>query len=149
MKEFNASHILVESEEEAQAVIEELEGGADFAALAKEKSTGPSGANGGSLGWFGPGMMVEEFETAVAEMEPGEVSDPVQTQFGWHVVKLNETRLPEAPEMSEVRGTLESEIWEERLREEIAAVVDAAEVERSDVSGIDPSVLKDTSLITE
>ncbi|MDF0601629.1 peptidylprolyl isomerase [Psychromarinibacter sp. C21-152] len=149
VKEFNASHILVESEEAAQAVIEELEGGADFAAVAKEKSTGPSGANGGSLGWFGPGQMVPEFEEAVVTLEPGEISAPVQTQFGWHVVKLNETRLPEAPELAEVRGTLETELWEQKLRAEINEIVEAAEIDRADVSEIDPAVLKDLSLITE
>lgn len=147
VKEFNASHILVETEEEALALIEELEGGADFAELAKAKSTGPSGPNGGTLGWFGPGMMVKPFEDAVVTMEPGDVSEPVETQFGWHVVKLNETRLPEAPALDEVRGTLESELWEAKLREEIAAIVDGAEIERPDVSDIDPAVLKDMSLI--
>ncbi|HFQ15592.1 MAG TPA: peptidylprolyl isomerase, partial [Rhodobacteraceae bacterium] len=82
--EYNASHILVETEEEAKAIIGELENGADFAELAKEKSTGPSGPNGGALGWFSEGMMVAPFEAAVIGLEPGQVSPaPVQTQFGW------------------------------------------------------------------
>ena len=101
--EFNASHILVETEEEALALIAELEDGADFAALAAERSTGPSGPNGGSLGWFGPGAMVAPFEAAVSEMEAGGISAPVQTQFGWHVIKLNETRDAEAPSLGDVR----------------------------------------------
>ena len=87
--EYSAAHILVETEEKASALIAELEAGADFAALAQEHSTGPSGPNGGSLGWFSDGMMVEPFQNAVAAMEPGSVSAPVQTQFGWHVIKLN------------------------------------------------------------
>ncbi|WP_425051107.1 peptidylprolyl isomerase [Psychromarinibacter sp. S121] len=149
VKEFNASHILVATEEEAQALIEELDGGADFAELAKEKSTGPTGPNGGNLGWFGAGMMVPEFEQAVMALEDGAVSEPVQTQFGWHVIKLNETRLPEAPALDEVRDTIEAELWETRLRDEIAGLVDATEIDRPDLSGIDPAVLKDTSLITE
>jgi peptidyl-prolyl cis-trans isomerase C len=90
--EFNAAHILVETEEAAAALVEQARGGADFATLARENSTGPSGPNGGDLGWFGPGMMVAPFEEAVLALEVGAVSDPVQTQFGWHVIKLNETR---------------------------------------------------------
>ena len=76
LPEFNASHILVETEEEAQAIVEMLEGGADFAETAKEKSTGPSGPNGGQLGWFGLGAMVPEFEKAVTELEDGAISGP-------------------------------------------------------------------------
>lgn len=86
--EFNASHILVESEDEAKTIKTQLDDGADFAELAKEKSTGPSGPNGGALGWFGKGQMVPEFENAVVALEKGQVSDPVQTQFGWHVLTL-------------------------------------------------------------
>ena len=86
--EFNASHILVETEDEAKALIVALDGGADFAELAKEKSTGPSGTSGGELGWFGLGMMVAPFENAVLEMEVGQISAPVQTQFGWHLVEV-------------------------------------------------------------
>jgi peptidyl-prolyl cis-trans isomerase C len=148
--EFNASHILVETREEAEAVIEELEGGADFAELAKDKSTGPSGPNGGSLGWFSAGMMVKPFEDAVLALEAGDVSEePVETQFGWHVIKLNETRTPEAPTLEEERPALESAVWEEKLRAEIAAVVEEAEVARPDTADIDPAVLKNLSLIAE
>ncbi|MAW08270.1 MAG: peptidylprolyl isomerase, partial [Halobacteriovoraceae bacterium] len=96
--EFNASHILVETEEEAKEIKGELDAGADFAALAQESSIGPSGPNGGSLGWFGNGRMVPEFEAAVAAMRAGDVSQPVKTQFGWHVIKLNERRKLEAPD---------------------------------------------------
>lgn len=101
--EFDASHILVETEEEAQAIVAELRGGADFADMARAKSTGPSGPRGGALGWFGKGAMVPEFEAAVVAMEPGTVSDPVQTQFGWHVIRLNDTRVKSAPPLDEVR----------------------------------------------
>ena len=82
LQEYNASHILVETEAEAQALVAELAAGADFAELAREHSTGPSGPSGGQLGWFGPGRMVPEFETAVVGLEVGGVSAPVQTQFG-------------------------------------------------------------------
>lgn len=149
VKEFNASHILVGTQEEAQAIIDELEGGADFAELAKEKSTGPSSTSGGSLGWFAPGTMVPAFEEVAMAMEVGAVSEPVETQFGWHVIKLNETRLPEAPALDDVRADLQQAVWEEKLREEIAALVDSAEIERPDLSAIDPAVIGDASLLED
>lgn len=141
-KEFNASHILVETKEEADAIKAELDGGADFAELAKEKSTGPSGPGGGSLGWFGPGMMVPEFEEAVAGMEAGGVSEPVETQFGWHVIKLNETRTGEAPVLEDVREELETQVRQTKVQEAIESLTEAAEVDRSAAEGIDPTVLK-------
>ena len=141
-KEFNASHILVETKEEADAIKAELDGGADFAEVAKEKSTGPSGPGGGSLGWFGPGMMVPEFEEAVAGMEAGGVSEPVETQFGWHVIKLNETRTGEAPALEDVREELETQVRQTKVQEAIESLTEAAEVDRSAAEGIDPTVLK-------
>lgn len=106
-EEFNASHILVETEEEAITIAADVRAGADFADTAREKSTGPSGPSGGSLGWFGQGAMVAPFEAAVMAMEAGDVSDPVQTQFGWHVIKLNEVREIPVPPLSEVLGEVE------------------------------------------
>ena len=73
-------------------------------------STGPSGPSGGELGWFGPGMMVPPFEEAVMAMEVGAVSEPVETQFGWHVITLNDTRSQAAPPLDEVREELAEEI---------------------------------------
>ena len=144
--EFSAAHILVTSEEEAQTIKEELEGGADFAALAKEKSTGPSGPNGGDLGWFGPGMMVQPFEEAVLALKPGEISDPVETQFGWHVIKLNETRNAEAPALDDVREDLSGELRGNAIEAKVNELTGAAEVVKS-VEGIDPAVLKNADLI--
>lgn len=146
--EYNASHILVETEEEALTLVAELDGGADFAELAREKSTGPSGPGGGQLGWFGPGMMVPSFEEAVAGMEPGAVSAPVETQFGWHVIKLNETRLQDVPALDQVRGELEQVIRDEALQETLAALTAAADVTRTEVE-IDPSVIRDEDLLSE
>ena len=146
-QEYNASHILVETEEEAKAIQEEIEGGADFETVAREKSTGPSGPSGGSLGWFGPGMMVPEFETAVAGMEAGAVSDPVQTQFGWHVIKLNEVRTKDAPALEDVRDELELQVRQTRAQEEIEELAAAADVDRSGAEGIDPSVLQRSELL--
>ncbi len=146
-EEYNASHILVESEEEAKAIKAELDGGADFAQLARDKSTGPSGPGGGSLGWFGPGMMVPSFEAATIALEPGTVSDPVETQFGWHVIKLNETRKADVPALDAVRAELEGEVSKAAVQETIDAVTAAADVDRSGAEGIDQSLLKNLDLL--
>ncbi len=146
--EFNASHILVQTEEEARALVEQLGEGADFAELAREHSTGPSGPDGGALGWFSSGMMVPEFEQAVTSLEPGEVSEPVQTQFGWHVVRLNETRLSDAPPLEQVRDEIVQQIREDAVQAHIDSVVEAADVSRAAVE-VDPSILSDMSLVAE
>ena len=140
--EYNASHILVETEEEALAIKAELDGGADFAEMAREKSTGPSGPGGGSLGWFGKGMMVPSFEAAVIAMETGAVSEPVETQFGWHVIMLNETRKTEAPALDTVREELELQIRQTRVQTTIDSITEAADVDRAAAEGIDPAILK-------
>jgi peptidyl-prolyl cis-trans isomerase C len=146
-EEFNASHILVETEEEALAIITEVEGGADFAEVAKEKSTGPSGPGGGNLGWFGPGMMVPEFETAVAELEVGAVSAPVQTQFGWHVIKLEEKRLKDAPPLAEVQAELEAQIRQAKVEKLVDETTAAAQIDQSASEGIDPAILTNIDLL--
>ncbi len=96
-KEVNARHILVKTEKEAQELVKEIKGGADFAKLAAEKSTGPSGPNGGSLGWFAKDAMVAPFAEAAFTLKKGAVSAPVQTQFGWHVIKVEDTRTQQPP----------------------------------------------------
>lgn len=148
--EFNANHILVESEDEAKAIIEEINGGADFEEMAKEKSTGPSGPNGGALGWFGPGMMVPEFEAAVMDLEAGAISAaPVQTQFGWHVIKLNETREKAAPTLDDVRDELSAEIQNAAVEEQVAALTDKADVERTTADDFDPAVINQMDLLEQ
>jgi len=103
-EEISARHILVKTEDEAKAVIKELSGGADFAELAKKKSTGPSGANGGDLGYFKTGQMVPEFEQAAMALKKGETSKtPVKTQFGWHVIKVEDRRPATPPTFEEKR----------------------------------------------
>ncbi len=147
--EFNASHILVESEDEAKAVKAQLEEGADFAELAKEKSTGPSGPNGGALGWFGKGQMVPEFEGAVLGLEKGQVSDPVQTQFGWHVVTLNDKRKTEAPELAVVRDELAQTIRQEAIQAKIDELTQQAQIERPALEGAGPEVMRQLELLQE
>ena len=146
-EEFNAAHILVETEEEAQAIKAELDGGADFAETAKTKSTGPSGPSGGALGWFGPGQMVPAFEEAVIGMEVGTVSDPIQTQFGWHVIKLEDKRQKDAPALEEVKAELETQIRQIKAQTMIEEMTAAADVDRSAAEGIDPEVLGNLGLL--
>ena len=145
--EYNASHILVETEEEAQALIAELGEGADFAELAQERSIGPSGPNGGQLGWFTAGMMVPTFEEAVFALSVGEVSAPVETQFGWHVILLNDTRDQAPPALEEVRAELEDGLRRARVDAAITGLSAAAAVERPELD-IDPSVIRNLDLIT-
>ncbi|WP_420585587.1 peptidylprolyl isomerase [Ruegeria sp.] len=147
--EFDASHILVETEEEANAIKAQLDDGADFAELAKEKSTGPSGPNGGALGWFGKGQMVPEFEGAVLGLEKGQVSDPVQTQFGWHVVILNDKRKSEAPALEAVRGELAQAIQQEVIQARIDELTQQAQIDRPALEGAGPEVVRQLDLIQE
>ncbi|MFV1874195.1 peptidylprolyl isomerase [Nioella sp.] len=144
--EYNASHILVATEEEAQALVEELEGGADFAELAREHSTGPSGPNGGQLGWFTAGMMVPSFEEAVFALEVGEVSPPVETRFGWHVVILNDSRDQAAPALEEVREQLEEGLRQARVDAHIESLTAAAEIDRPELD-IDPALIRNLDLL--
>lgn len=148
MTEYNASHILVETEEEAQTLIDELDQGADFAELARENSVGPSGPSGGELGWFTTGQMVPSFDEAVQGMTAGTVSDPVETEFGWHVIRLNDTREMDAPSLEEVREELAATVQESAIADMIAEVTDSASIEMS-ADGIDPSVLRDDSLLSD
>ncbi len=106
-KEYKARHILVKEEEAAKSLIAELDGGADFAELAKTHSTGPTGKNGGDLGWFDAGQMVKPFSDAVVAMEKGSYTKtPVKTQFGWHVILLEDSRDAEVPALDGVRGEI-------------------------------------------
>ena len=132
-EEISARHILVEEEQAAIDLIEKLKGGADFAALAQEFSTGPSGPKGGDLGYFGRGQMVPDFETAAFDLEIGTFSAaPVQTQFGWHVIKLEDKRIAPAPSLDEMRQQIGSSLTQQalaRLIEELRQ--DATITERS------------------
>lgn len=145
-EEFNAAHILVETEEEALAVIEALNGGAVFAELAQEKSIGPSAPNGGSLGWFSKGMMVAPFENAVVALEVGQISEPVQTQFGWHVIELVETREMQPPALEEVREEIAATLEQEAIQEAITSLTEGFAITRAEVE-IDPAAIRDSALL--
>lgn len=128
--EFKARHILLTSEEDAKAVIAELDKGADFATLAKEKSTGPSNTVGGDLGWFEADKMVAPFSAAVAELADGSYSkSPVQTQFGWHVILREESRAVPVPSLDDVRMELEKELRRAKVSAYINALRDKTHIE--------------------
>lgn len=145
--EYSAAHILVESAEMAADLKAQIEGGADFAELARAHSTDSgSGQRGGDLGWFGLGQMVKPFEDAVVTLAPGQMSDPVQTQFGWHIVRLNETRIAEVPSLDEMRDELAATVEREAVDAHIAALTAAAQISRPG-EGIDPATLRDLTLL--
>ena len=147
-KEYNASHILVETETEAEELSLSLKNGADFSELAKTYSTGPSGAQGGNLGWFGQGAMVPTFENAVIKLKIDELSVPVQTQFGWHLIKLNDVRKTPVPTIAEVRKELITEIKKKKIDFEMSKIIDSADVIYSDLE-IDPKIIREVLMLND
>ncbi|ANO51479.1 foldase protein PrsA [Woeseia oceani] len=118
--QFRARHILVESQGEATEIIGSLDDGEDFVELAKSRSTGPSGPNGGDLGWFSPNQMVAPFSDAVAALEDGAYTkSPVQTEFGWHVIKREESREAEAPPLETVRGEIQQVVQQRMFQKHL------------------------------
>ncbi len=130
--EYRASHILLENKADAEAVISELNSGKEFAKLAEEKSTGPSAPEGGSLGWFRPEQMVEPFADALIQLKTGEYSsEPVETQFGWHVILLQETRKLPAPSFESMQEQLQNNIINNRVQNYIMGLRETAKIEMS------------------
>lgn len=135
-EEVRARHILLETEDEAKAVIAEVAGGADFAETAKAKSTGPSGPNGGDLNFFKRDQMVKPFADAAFAMQPGEVSkEPVQTQFGWHVIKVEERRTSAPPTFEESVESLRTKGAQQIVAALIERLRGEAEVQTFDIEG--------------
>lgn len=129
-EEIKARHILVETEEAAREIVKALDGGADFAELAKEKSTGPSGPSGGDLGFFTRGRMVKPFEDAAFAMPPGTHSkDPLKTQFGWHVIKVEERRMQEPPAFDQVKDRIQETLKREKYLAAVEELKKGATVE--------------------
>lgn len=145
-REYNAAHIIVATEDEAKAVKAEIDGGADFAETAKLKSTDGAAAGGGDLGWFGLDAMVKPFGDAVAAMKPGDIAGPIQTEFGWHVVKLIDSRLTEAPSIEDARAELEGDLRVKAVETRVTETVAEADVVKT-IDGVDPAVLKDVSIL--
>ena len=145
--EWNASHILVDSEDKANALKAEIDGGKDFAVVAQANSSDGSAASGGSLGWFGAGQMVPEFETAVKGMKAGDVVGPVKTQFGWHIIKLNETRETQPPAIDAARPQIEEKLRQEALQAKLAELRAGAKIDQPE-TGIAPAAIRESDLLT-
>lgn len=129
--EIHALHILVPTEDEAKTVEKRLKAGEDFAKLADELSKDP-GSKGGDLGWFTSDRMVPEFAEAAFKLQPGQVSDPVKTQFGWHVIKVLEKRNKPFPSMDQVRDQLQQYVSQRAQSEAILKLREAAKITRTD-----------------
>jgi peptidyl-prolyl cis-trans isomerase C len=131
-QEVHARHILVETEDEAKAIEAELKKGADFAELAKKKSKDPGAADGGDLGFFTKDQMVPEFSAVAFTLEPGKISDPVKSQFGWHVIKVEEKRNRKAPDFDQVKAQIEQYVTRKAQADYVAKLRAEAKVERLD-----------------
>ena len=128
--EYKARHILLKTQDQAQAIIDALRNGADFSNLAKEHSTGPSGANGGDLGWFQLSSMVPPFAEAVKTMNKGDISvTPVQTNFGFHVIQVDDTRELEKPSFEEMRTKVQQQMIRDTINDYINSLRENAEIE--------------------
>jgi peptidyl-prolyl cis-trans isomerase C len=135
-EEIHARHILVATEAEAKEVKERLMKGEDFATVAQEKSKDPS-AEGGDLGFFGRGQMLKPFEDAAFALKVGEISDPVQTQFGWHIIKVEEKRTRPLPTFDQVKDTIISQLTSQKAKDTLKQLHDTAKIEI-----IDPEIKK-------
>ena len=131
-QEVHARHILVQTEDEAKEIEAELKKGADFATLAKEKSKDPGAADGGDLGYFTKDQMVPEFSQAAFKLDKGQISDPVHTQFGWHIIKVEDKRTKPTPTFDEVRGQIENYVAHKAQAELVANLRKSATIERLD-----------------
>ena len=132
-QEVRARHILVPTEDEAKAVLAEIKKGADFAELAKQKSKDPgAAAEGGDLGYFGKEQMVPEFAETAFKMDKGQMSDPVKTQFGWHIIKVEDKRAKPVPEFTQVKEQVETYVVRKAQADYIHKLQEGAEIERLD-----------------
>jgi peptidyl-prolyl cis-trans isomerase C len=139
-QEVHARHILVETEDEAKAIKAELDKGADFAELAKKKSKDPGASDGGDLGFFTKEQMVPEFSEVAFKLEPGKISDPVKSQFGWHIIKVEEKRNRKAPDFDQVKAQIETYVTRKAQAEYVGKLRDGAKIERFDqAAAADPA----------
>jgi peptidyl-prolyl cis-trans isomerase C len=142
-QEVRARHILVATESEAKDIEAQLKNGADFATLAKQKSKDPGAAEGGELGYFTKDQMVPEFAEAAFKLDKGQISDPVKTQFGWHVIEVEDKRIKPTPTYDEVKGQLENYVARRAQAELVDNLRKSATIERLDrpASQANPSAL--------
>ncbi len=145
--EFRASHLLVETEEEAAAAKARIDEGTEFADVARDVSTGPTGPSGGDLGWFGAGAMVPEFENAITSLEVGGVSDPFETQFGWHVATLVETRVQPQPTLEQSRQQIAAELQEAAITARIEELTEGTVIVRPEEGAFDVNLIDNVELL--
>jgi len=126
--EYNASHILVKEEGQAKTIRKDISNGKNFEALAKEHSIGPTGKNGGNLDWFDLGSMVPEFSTALIVLSEGDISQPVQTKFGWHLIKLNKTREKKIPEFKKIETQLRQNLRQKKINDYLKSLTENSEI---------------------
>jgi peptidyl-prolyl cis-trans isomerase C len=138
-QEVRARHILVETEDEAKAVKAELDKGADFAELAKKKSKDPGASDGGDLGFFTKDQMVPEFSEVAFKLEPGKISDPVKSQFGWHIIKVEEKRNRKPPDFEQVKAQIETYVTRKAQADYVGKLREAAKIERMDQAANTPA----------
>ncbi len=138
-QEVHARHILVETEDEAKKIAEELKKGANFAELAKKSSKDPGAADGGDLGFFTKDQMVPEFSKVAFELEPGKISDPVKSQFGWHIIKVEEKRNRKAPDFEQVKPQIEQYVVRKAQADYVTKLREGAKVERLDQAAAKPA----------
>jgi peptidyl-prolyl cis-trans isomerase C len=138
-QEVHARHILVETEDEAKAVKAELDKGADFAELAKKKSKDPGASDGGDLGFFTKDQMVPEFSEVAFKLEPGKISDPVKSQFGWHIIKVEEKRNRKAPDFAQVKAQIETYVTRKAQADYVGKLRESAKIERMNQAANTPA----------
>jgi peptidyl-prolyl cis-trans isomerase C len=138
-QEVHARHILVETEDEAKAVKAELDKGADFAELAKKKSKDPGASDGGDLGFFTKDQMVPEFSEVAFKLEPGKISDPVKSQFGWHIIKVEEKRNRKPPAFDQVKSQIETYVTRKAQADYVGKLRESAKIERFDQAANAPA----------
>ena len=147
VSEFRASHLLVDTAEEAAAAKARIDAGEDFADVARAVSTGPTGPNGGDLGWFGQGAMVPAFEQQITSLAVGGVSEPFETQFGWHVATLVDTRTLPIPTLDEVRATLEADLREEKVTAMLNTMAEGVSITMPTPEQFDPALINAIELL--
>ncbi len=142
--EYRVSHILVDSEDKAKQLVADIRGGAVFAEVAKANSSDGSAASGGDLGWFGLGAMVKPFEDAVVAAKVAEVTGPIQTDFGWHLILVTEIRKAAAP--AEIHDEIGAELQKAAIADFIKSVTDKAKISRTEIE-VDPALIRDLTLL--
>src|SRR6201992_2563316 len=144
-QEVHARHILVETEDKAKEIKAQWDKGADFAELAKKESKDPGASDGGDLGFFTKDQMVPEFSAVAFSLEPGKISDPVKSQFGWHIIKVEEKRNRKAPDFDQVKAQIESYVTRKAQADYVAKLREGAKIERMDQAAADPAAKPDAA----